>query len=149
MSRKFEDLRSSEISSLDRDKSVFLFTVGGMQDFGPHLPVGLNLKKARYLSKKWAESLEVRQNDHEVIFMPAAPLCIQSVTQRFAPNIRGFVLRDYLIDSCRHLGRLGFKHFYCLSGDQSPKQLTAIEEASMTLEKPWSFIYGVKKKKAP
>ena len=143
MPKNLEDLRPSELDGLDRDKTVFLFRIGEIQDFGPHIPVGIGLKKVRYLAQKWATSMEEKLPDYTVVFLPEATLSTQNITHRYSLRSRGFVLRDYIVDSCRSLAKQGFRHFFCWTSLNTPKQITAIEEASITLNKPWAFLHGV------
>ena len=69
------------------------------------------------------------------VIMPSAPLGIDSNTSKKALTVRSHVLRDWLVDACRSLSRMGFSQFICFSGHLGPKQLTAIEEANKILKK--------------
>lgn len=122
-------LSAQQIDSLPRDKTVFFFAVGPLEDHGPHLPVGLDLEESSRFCSVTAQHLEEEMPGWQGILMPRAALGINSNTSKLAITVRPHVLRDYLVDSCRSLVEMGFYHFVCFTGHLGPKQLTAIEEA--------------------
>jgi creatinine amidohydrolase/Fe(II)-dependent formamide hydrolase-like protein len=67
------------------------------------------------------------------VFFPACHLGIDSSTSKLSLKVRPHVLRDYLVDVCEGLVRVGFKKFVCVSGNLGPAHLTAIEEAGKFL----------------
>lgn len=132
---EFTKLNSAQILALPRDQSVFFFPVGPLEDHGPHLPVGLDLREAERLCRLAAERLEREKAGWVGIVMPAAPLGIDSTTTHLAITVRPHVLRDWLVDACRSMMRLKFRHFVCFTGHLGPKQLTAIEEAGKMISR--------------
>lgn len=122
-------LTAKQVQELSRDQTVFFFSVGPLEDHGPHLPVGLDLSEAETLSRMAAERLERERPGWIGVIMPSAPLGASSNTSVVAITVRGYVLRDWLVDACRSLKKLGFRHFVCFSGQLGPRQLTAIEDA--------------------
>ena len=53
-----ENLTRPELDALPRGKTVFFFPIGGMEDHGPHLPLGLDLQEATHLAYRVALKLE-------------------------------------------------------------------------------------------
>ncbi len=47
--------------------------------------------------------------------------------------VRGYVLRDLLVDTGNFLRKQGFRNVICVSADLTPKHLTAIQEATFLL----------------
>ena len=135
MPQKFNQLSASQIETLSRDKTVFFIPVGPMEDHGPHLPMGLDLEEAERLCEISAQKMECDLIDWVGVVFPKIPLGIDSDTSQLALTVRPYVLRDYLVDTCRSLYRRGFVHFVCFSGHLGPKQLTAIEEAGVILRR--------------
>jgi creatinine amidohydrolase len=136
MAREFARLTAMQIGLLPRDKTVFFFGVGPLEDHGPHLPVDLDVLEAEHLCREAAERLERELPGWVGIVMPSLPLGIESNTSAIRITVRPHVLRDWLVDSCRSLGAAGFRQFVCFSGHLGPKQLTAIEEAGKIVSKP-------------
>ncbi len=132
---EFTKISSFVLENLPRDKSVFFFPVGPLEDHGPHLPLGLDLQEAHFLCTLTAKYLEEQTPGWHGIIMPQAPLGIESNTTRIAITVRPHVLRDWLVDATQSLVRLGFSHFVCYSGHIGPRQLTAIEEAGLIIRK--------------
>ena len=129
MPKIFNLLTSKQLESLHSEKTVFFFPVGPLEDHGPHLPIGLDLMEAEKKCHLAAQDLETQKKDWTGVVMPSAPLGVDSNTSRIFLTVRAHVLRDWLVDSCRALGRIGFRFFVCYSGHAGPRQLTAIEEA--------------------
>ena len=120
---------AQQIDTLSRERTVFFFPVGPMEDHGTHLPLGLDIMEAEKLCETAALRLEKEMAGWTAVLMPSAPLGIDSNTTHFAITVRAHVLRDWLVDSVSSLRRLGFRYFACFSGHLGPRQLTAIEEA--------------------
>jgi creatinine amidohydrolase len=135
MPQKLSHLTSQQLDTLIREKTVFFLPVGPMEDHGPHLPLGLDMEEAEQLSLMAATRLEAEKPGWVGVVFPKIPLGIDSDTTQTAITVRPYILRDYLVDSCRSLNRRGFVHFVCFSGHLGPKQLTAIEEAGILLRR--------------
>lgn len=146
MTKKFSQLSASAIDQLIREKTVFFFPVGPLEDHGPHLPINLDLLESLQLCNSTAKYLEEKMRGWTSIIMPDLPLGVDSNTSRIAITIRPHVLRDWLVDSCNSLISLGFLHFVCFSGHLGPRQLTAIEDASKIIGYHW---FGIRKKGNP
>ncbi len=145
MPLRLESLSAEKLGLLSPAQTVFFFPVGGIEDHGPHLPLGLDLLEAEKLSELAAEKLEREMPGWMGVIMPRAPLALQTNTTQVALTVRAHVLRDWLVDACEGLARLGFCHFVCFSGSQTPKQLTAIEEAGKILRRKGRSLPGRKK----
>jgi creatinine amidohydrolase/Fe(II)-dependent formamide hydrolase-like protein len=133
MAVDFIRLTAKQIDELPSEQTVFFFPVGPLEDHGPHLPVGLDLTEAETLCRMAAERLERARPGWVGVIMPAAPLGVSSNTSAIAITVRGYVLRDWLVDCCKSLMRARFRHFICFSGQLGPRQLTAIEDAGKLL----------------
>jgi creatinine amidohydrolase len=132
---ELQNLSSSELQSLPAAKTVFFFPVAALEDHGPHLPMGLDLEKARALCRLAAEKLEAEMPEWTGVLMPSAPLGVETDATRIALTVRSYVLRDWLVDACKSLKRIGFKHYVCFSGQLGPRQLTAIEDAAKLISR--------------
>jgi creatinine amidohydrolase len=146
MSMEFESLTRAELEALPRDRTLFIFSVGPIEDHGPYLPIGMDMALASEFSKKLIDRLKVLDPTLNCLLMPRLPLGLDSNTSEFALTVRPYVLRDYLVDTCRGLSRRGFKWFAVISGHLGPKQLTAIEEAGKLLNRGWPMSRGLNKR---
>ncbi len=136
MAHEFARLTSKQIESFPKDQTVFFFSVGPLEDHGPHLPMDLDLLEAMALCRLAAERLEREKPGWVGVVMPSLPLGLESNTSALRIIVRAHVLRDWLVDACRGLNAAGFRQFVCFSGHLGPKQLTAIEEAGKIISKP-------------
>jgi len=128
-------ISSSQLEKLPRGQTVFFFPVGPLEDHGPHLPLGMDLIEAGRLAWLTALKLEDERPGWVGVLLPQVPLGIEANTSRIQMTVRPHVLRDWLVDSCRALTRMGFVHFVCFSGHLGPRQLTAIEDAGKLIRR--------------
>jgi creatinine amidohydrolase/Fe(II)-dependent formamide hydrolase-like protein len=130
-----ERISAARLQALPKDQTVFFFPLAPLEDFGPHLPMGLHLARASRAAWLAAERLEAEKPGWTGVILPQAPLGIDAVTSACAVTVRGHVLRDWVVDAAESLARLGFRHFVCFSGQPGPRSLTAIEEAARMLRR--------------
>lgn len=154
MPHDFQSLTSSQLETMDRATTVFFFPIGPIESHGPHLPLGMDLIEASRLCQLSATRLETEMPDWKGLIMPPLPLGIDSNTNQVRITVRPYVLRDFLVDSCKSLMKLGFIHFVCFSGHLGPRQLTAIEEAGILIRrihfmKNWGHRMTGRKQKVP
>jgi len=135
MPRWLERMSADEIEALPRGTTVVFFPVGVIEDHGPHLPVGLDLDEAEALCRLAAERLEAENKGWVGVIAPRAPIGVEGNTSSWAFSVRGYVLRDYLVDVGWGWLRQGFRYLVCFSGTESARQLVAIEEAGRILSK--------------
>ncbi len=130
MIASFAHLTAPEVEALPRPLTLFLFPLGGIEQHGPHLPVGTKLLQAEEMTKAIAAELQARLPAWSFILMPLLPFSVDSYTNRFALNVRAHVVRDAVVDQCEELKRLKFHNFATVSSHLSPKQLCALEDAA-------------------
>lgn len=133
MPRWLERMTADEIEALPRGTTVVFFPVGALEDHGPHLPVGLDLDEAETLCRMAAERLESESKGWIGVIAPRAPLAVETNTRAWAFGVRGYVLRDYLVDTGWVWLRQGFRWLVCFSGNPTARQRVAIEEAGRIL----------------
>lgn len=144
MATDFQNMARDQVDRLPRDKTVFFIPVGPMEDHGPHLPVGLDGMVAEHLCKKMAEKLEAEKSGWHAVLLPLVSMGVETNTSVLSVKVRSHVLRDYLIDICESLYSQGFRTFVCFTGHPGPKQLTAIEEASVWLRRRTGGLFSRK-----
>ena len=130
-----ERLSADEFAALPRESTVIFFPVGALEDHGPHLPMGLDLDEAQALCRLAAERLEAEKPGWRGVIAPVAPLAVECNTSRFAFPVRGYVLRDYLVDVGLVLVKQGFRYLVAFSGNPTPRQVVAIEEAGRLIQR--------------
>ena len=129
--RAMSELSTRDLAACDRANTVVFIAIGALEwategDLArlgewEDYPLKLASACAQKLPERWRSLLLV-----------APALCVQSATGEGA-HVKGYVLRDYLVETCRSLNEQGFRHFVALSSSLAPRQLTAIEEAGKSL----------------
>src|SRR5512135_3663618 len=100
---EFQAISADQLRQLPPKQTVFFFPVGPLEDHGPHLPLGMDLIEARQACVLAATKVEADLPGWRGVIMPAAPLGVESKTSAIALTVRSYVLRDWLVDSCRSL----------------------------------------------
>lgn len=144
MPLELERLSADEILALPRNTTAFFFPVSPLEDHGSHLPLNTHLVQTRLLTRRLAEKVEAELPGWRSVIFPELCVGVDTNTTFFSFPVRGYVLRDYLIDSAERLSRHGFKYFVCTSGHTGPKHLTAIEDASRMLQRKNAFRFLAK-----
>ncbi len=137
MIASFSLLHPAELEALPPELTLFLFPVGGLEQHGPHLPMGVKLLQAEEFSKTLATELARKLPNWHFILMPLLPLTVDTHTSRMALPVRAHVVRDALVDQAEQLKRLGFRNFASVSSHLTPRQLTALEDAARLVTSGW------------
>lgn len=135
MIHQFALLKESEIKNFLPDITLVIFPVGGLEQHGPHLPVGTKLIQGRDWSMAFAEKIEKAFSSWTILVMPPLPFTVDTYTTAMAIRVRPHVMRDALVDQCESLKKMGFKNFAVLSSHMTPRQLCAIEDAAKIVSK--------------
>jgi creatinine amidohydrolase len=133
----FSLLHPAELEALAPELTLFLFPVGGLEQHGPHLPMGVKLRQAEEFAKELSVELARRLPSWNFILMPLLPLTVDTHTSRMALPVRAHVVRDALVDQADQLKRLGFRNFVSVSAHLTPRQLTALEDAARLVTSGW------------
>lgn len=149
MSRRLQDLTGDEWNLLSRDHTVFSIQVSGLEHHGPHLPVGIDCRESEEIEKRVCSRLESQPDPWVVISLPPfSGMVSGNHAGSLKLEVRGHVLRDYLVDTAFVLWKNGFRYFVVFTATLTPKQLTTIEEAGEILKRkarstlPWKKRIG-------
>lgn len=132
MPQLLEKLTATQFKQLDPRQTVFLIPVTGLDDYGPHLPLGTGAQTVQQLTQLLAYRLE--KKGQVVVLLPAFFMATDLAT-RTGWNVRGTSLKDTLLDYALKLTAQGFLHFIAVTHQAGPRTLTAIEEAGSAFRK--------------
>src|ERR1035437_8002075 len=130
MIQSFSLLKDSDLKALVPDVTLMLFPVGGLEQHGPHLPMGTKILQCREWVDLLVGKLEAQLPSWNFIIMPVLPFTVDTYTTTTALTVRPHVMRDALVDQCDSLKKKGFTQFAAFTSHMTPKQLSAIEDAS-------------------
>ncbi len=127
---KFEDLNYRQLDALDRDKTLFVVSLGPLEEHGPHLPLGVDVFVAEYLARQIIHEVAEKYPEHTIVKLP--PLYVGSGGIRWLGtlNSKQRTVRKILIDYCRNLGKHGFKYVLISNGHGGLGHVVALEEAA-------------------
>lgn len=131
MPKKLESLTGEEWNTLPRDKTLFVLDISGLEHHGPHLPVGMDALESRAIRTQVIEQVESQPDPWIIVELPS--VCGTVSGNSGSPlkiEIRGHVIRDYLVDTVFSLWKNGFRYCAVFTGTLTPKHLATIEEAS-------------------
>jgi len=127
---KFEDLNYQQLDALDREKTLFLLSLGPIEEHGPHLPLGVDVFVAEFMAEKIIEAVAARYPEHTIVKFP--PLYVGSGGIRWLGtlNSKQRTVRKIILDYCRNLGKHGFKYVLISNGHGGLGHVVALEEAA-------------------
>ena len=152
---KLEELSTTALDTLDRERTAVIITMSPLEQHGPHLPLGVDAFTAQHFARTLAERIVAERPGWEVVLAP--PLYLGSFTfdDVGTVNIRQRVVRDALVDYGSALARAGFRYILVANGHAGPGHVVALEEAargvsrkhgvvmaSLTGHLAWEFLRG-------
>ena len=130
------DLTWQEIDALDREKTLFLLTVGMLEVHGPHLPIAADTIGVEYEAAGVAARVSESLPDWNVVVMPAVNYGSSGANQignvAIHPGtyaIRQSTLRALVADIGGQVAQNGFKWVFVMNGHGAPTGHIAINEA--------------------
>lgn len=130
MIQTFSLLKETELKALVPDVTLVIFPIGGLEQHGPHLPLGTKLIQSKESVDLLSKKLERALPGWNFLIMPMLPFTVDTYTSATALTVRPHVMRDALVDQCDSLKKKGFTQFAAYSSHMTPKQLCAIEDAA-------------------
>ena len=133
---KLEELRAPQIEALDRERTLFILTVGMLEVHGPHLPIGTDTIGLAYEAARASTRISQALPDWNIVMMPPIPYGQSGANQlggRYThPGtyaIRQTTLRSLVADLGAQVAQNGFKWIFVLNGHGAPTHNVAINEA--------------------
>ena len=130
------DLSWRQIAALDRSKTLFLLTVGMLEEHGPHLPIAADTIGVEHEAKNVADSLRRTLPDWQVVLMPTINYGSSGANQignvAIHPGtyaLRQSTLRALVADVGSQLAQNGFKWIFVLNGHGAPTHHMAVNDA--------------------
>lgn len=130
------DLTWQEIDALDREKTLFLLTVGMLEEHGPHLPIAADTIGVEYEAARVAARVSQSLPDWNVVVMPAVNYGSSGANQignvAVHPGtygIRQSTLRSLVADIGGQVVQNGFRWVFVMNGHGAPTGHIAVNEA--------------------
>jgi len=125
-----------DINALDRNRTLFLLTVGMLEEHGPHLPIAADTIGVEYEARGVAERLSQALPDWTIAVMPTVNYGSSGVNQIGSAAIhpgtyalRQSTLRALVADIGGHIAQNGFKWAFVMNGHGAPTHHSAVNEA--------------------
>jgi creatinine amidohydrolase len=133
---KLEELRAPQIEAFDRERTLFILTVGMLEAHGPHLPIGTDTIGLAYEVARASRRIGEALPDWNVVVMPPLPYGQSGANdlggRLVHPGtyaIRQTTLRSLVADLGAQVAQNGFKWIFVLNGHGAPTHNIAINEA--------------------
>jgi len=126
----FEELNYPQLDALPRDRTVFVLSLGPLEEHGPHLPLGVDVFVAELMAKELMQHIHQDFPGFTIVKFP--PLYVGSGGIRWLGtlNSKQRTVRKIIIDYCRNLGKHGFKYVLISNGHGGLGHVVALEEAA-------------------
>ena len=127
---KFEELNYLQLDALDRENTMFVLSLGPIEEHGPHLPLGVDVFVAEYMAMQIIERVHEKYPHKTIVKFP--PIYVGSGGIRWLGtlNSKQRTVRKIIIDYCRNLGEHGFKYVLISNGHGGLGHVVALEEAA-------------------
>ena len=133
---KIDELTWTDIDALNRDTSLFLLTVGMLEEHGPHLPVGADTIGVEHEAGQVADRLSRALPGWNVVVMPTINYGSSGANQignvAVHPGTYGIrlsTLRSLIADVGGQIAQNGFKWVFVLNGHGAPTHHAAANDA--------------------
>src|SRR5262245_27034271 len=130
------DLNWQQIDALDRQKTLFLVTIGMLEEHGPHLPIASDTIGVEYEARGVANSLRPTLPDWQIALMPTVHYGSSGVNQignltvhPGSYGLRQSTLRSLVADIGAQIAQNGFKWVFVLNGHGAPTHHMAVNDA--------------------
>jgi creatinine amidohydrolase len=130
-----EEMSTTALDGLPRDRTVILLTVSPLEEHGPHLPLGVDAFTARHFAERLAERLVSSRPGWAVVLAPTLHLGTFTFDAVGTITVRQRVVRDVVVDYGASLARAGFRYILVANGHGGPGHLVALEEASAAVSR--------------
>ncbi len=119
----------SELDDFNRETCLFILPVSPFEQHGTHLPLGMDLYGAEFLTRRIGEYFLLHHPDWEVICTPGIPLGSNAFDFPGSLFTRQRLLRDVMVDYGCSLCRHGFKNIVIISVHGGTGHIVALDEA--------------------
>jgi creatinine amidohydrolase len=133
---KLEELRWPQIDALDRERTLFILTIGMLEEHGPHLPIGADTFGVAFEAAGVAREVARALPQWNVVMMPVidygnggANVIGGQLVHPGTYGIRRSTLRSLVADIGAQLAENRFKWIFVLTGHGSPSHGVAVNEA--------------------
>ena len=133
MIRNLAEMTWLEVQELDHETCLVFVPISPLEQHGPHLPIGMDLFGAEYLSRKMAELFQSLHPTWEVIQVPGLPIGSNAFDYPGSMFTRQRVVRDLLVDYGACLARHGLRNLVLISVHGGSGHIVAMEEAAEIL----------------
>ena len=131
-----EEMTWPEIDALDRARTLFILSVGMLEQHGPHLPIGADTLAVVHEADGVAQQVSRAHPGWNVVILPPIPYGHSGANllgdQPIHPGtygVRQSTLRSLLADIGAQLAQNGFEWIFVLSGHGAPAHSIATAEA--------------------
>lgn len=133
MVRNLAEMTWNEVGELSPDSTLVFLPVSPLEQHGPHLPIGMDLYGAEYLSRKMAELFQSLHPTWEILMAPGLPVGSNAFDYPGSLFTRQRVVRDLLVDFGACLARHGLRNQVLVSVHGGTGHVVAMEEAAEIL----------------
>jgi creatinine amidohydrolase len=137
---RLAELSFTGLDSLDRERTVVIFTASPLEEHGPHLPVGTDVFISEFFAEQLARRIVDEKPDWTVLIGPSLPFGASALEHAGTLLVRARTVRNAALDYGAALARQGFRYILLSNGHAGPRHVVALEEAAAVV----SRRYGVR-----
>jgi len=136
---RLAELSYARLRSLDRSKTVVIFSASPLEEHGAHLPVGTDLFEAEFFSEMLARRIVAEKPGWTVLLGPSLPFGASAFDEAGTLLVRARTVRNAVLDYGAALARHGFRTILVTNAHAGPRHVVALEEAASAVSKRYSI----------
>jgi creatinine amidohydrolase len=133
---KLDELRWPQIDALDRERTLFVLTIGMLEEHGPHLPIGADTIGVAHEADEVVRRVAAALPSWNAVVLPrldygtaGANLLGGQVVHPGTYGVRQSTIRAIVADIGAQVARNRFKWIFVLTGHAAPPHGAAVNEA--------------------
>ncbi len=130
---RLDRITHSQISELDKKRTMVIATMSPLEVHGPHLPLGQDLFEAYAIAEKTALKVSETLEGWSFILLPPVPVAIDCVPHLGSVNFPVKLVRDVAYHLLEPFAKKGFARLAFSSFHGGPRHICSLESASMRL----------------
>ena len=136
---KLEELSGPQVKGLNPQTTAFFIAISPIEWHGPHLPFGVDYFDAIYFAEVVSRILIENHPEFDAVIAPPLPLGTQIYRHPGSLRTDARTLYRVVREFGESLATFGFKYIFLLSGHGAPKQIVALETASLKISRKFDI----------
>ena len=136
-----ENLKTTDVSRLDKSRVLLMMAIAPVEQHGPHLPLGTDIIISEYLCKQAGYEFLTRNENWKIVIAPTIKYSPAFVSAGFDGNTSTTPtgLYETLVSSFHDFANSGFRYVFIIDNHLQPEAQVAISQAADFSRSEWGI----------